>query len=155
MPSTIRVNHSPGGHDHSRVLLVLRWGVNGMKKAFISWGRALWSMGGLGGAMVDIVTPDCLSLAQSFDERQGVLEQYVTARFQKDINGSKPPRYGYAKHASRCGRLKIDLRVTQHRNLTCRKTEFIDNSIGAGRIRFERNALPAAMYCLEVMVGEQ
>ena len=40
-------------------------------------------MGGLGGAMVDIVTPDCLSLAQSFDERQGVMDQYVTARFQK------------------------------------------------------------------------
>ena len=47
-------------------------------------------MGGLGGAMVDIVTPFCSPLAQSFDERQGVFEQYVTARFQKDINGSKP-----------------------------------------------------------------
>ena len=125
-----------------------------MKNAFISWGSALWSMGGSGGAMVDIVTPDCFSLAQSFDERQGVLKQYVTARFQKDINGSKPPRYGYAKHASRCGRLKINLRVTQHRNLSCRKTEFIDDSIGAGRIRFERNAFPAAMYGVEVMVGE-
>ena len=111
-------------------------------------------MGGLGGSMVDIVIPDCLSLAQSFDERQGVLKQYVTASFQKDINGSKPPRYGYAKHASRCGRLKIDLRVTQHRNLTCRKTELIDNSIGAGSIRFERNAVPAAMYSLAVMVWE-